>query len=153
MKKTFSTLAAFLLGAVISITVVACADDLKESLTGECNCEEKWADINEQIAKLSKDVLELNTAATKCNVATYDAYWTDLGYTCNSASFIYDTNGRIIEAKVSNGNDSNSYVITYENNVCTVYKNGSTAYIYTLDNKQSTDFSYVNLLIQSKFCS
>ncbi len=47
IKKTFSTLAAFLLGAVISITVVACADDLKEFV--ECNCNDT---IKELFAKI-----------------------------------------------------------------------------------------------------
>lgn len=196
IKKSFSTLAAFLLGAVISITVVACADDLKEFVECNCNdtikelfakidgfedrivkiekidydslaqivfqrintnntinncdCEEKWEELDKKLESLNKDILELKTSTPKSNVATFEQYWE--GNKDYTASFIYDTNGRMIEARTTGQYENYSYVMTYEDNVCTVYRDGSTHRRYTLDNKQSTDFSYINLMILSDLC-
>ena len=53
-KKPFSVLAAFALGLVISISIMACADDLQEIVN--CNCNDTIKDLLTRIETLEKRV-------------------------------------------------------------------------------------------------
>lgn len=53
-KKTFHTLAAFALGLVISISIMACADDLQEIVN--CNCNDTIKELLTRIETLEKRV-------------------------------------------------------------------------------------------------
>lgn len=56
-KKPFHTLAAFTLGLVISISIMACADDLQEIVN--CNCNDTIKELLTRIEELEKQVKEL----------------------------------------------------------------------------------------------
>lgn len=56
-KKPFSVLAAFALGLVISVSIMACADDLQEIVN--CNCNDTIKELLNRIETLEKQVKEL----------------------------------------------------------------------------------------------
>lgn len=56
-KKPFSVLAAFALGLVISVSIMACADDLQEIVN--CNCNDTIKELLTRIETLEKQVKEL----------------------------------------------------------------------------------------------
>ncbi len=56
-KKPFSVLAAFALGLVISVSIMACADDLQEIVN--CNCNDTIKELLSRIEELEKQVKEL----------------------------------------------------------------------------------------------
>lgn len=56
-KKPFSVLAAFALGLVISVSIMACADDLQEIVN--CNCNDTVKELLTRIEELEKQVKEL----------------------------------------------------------------------------------------------
>lgn len=53
-KKPFSVLAAFALGLVISVSIMACADDLQEIVN--CNCNDTVKELLTRIEELEKRV-------------------------------------------------------------------------------------------------
>ena len=53
-KKPFSVLAAFALGLVISVSIMACADDLQEIVN--CNCNDTIKELLTRIETLEKRV-------------------------------------------------------------------------------------------------
>jgi hypothetical protein len=72
MKKTFSTIAAFCIGLLVSISIYACADDFKDpSLMGSEELEslkevvmkynEKVEKFSEEVSKLTEEVSTLKT--------------------------------------------------------------------------------------------
>ena len=72
MKKTFSTIAAFCIGLLVSISIYACADDFKDpSLMGSEELEslkevvikynEKVEKLSEEVSKLTEEVSTLKT--------------------------------------------------------------------------------------------
>ena len=56
-KKPFSILAAFATGLVISVSIMACADDLQEIVN--CNCNDTIKELLTRIEELEKQVKEL----------------------------------------------------------------------------------------------
>lgn len=55
-KKPFSVLAAFALGLVISVSIMACADDLQEIVN--CNCNDTIKDLLKRIEALEEQINE-----------------------------------------------------------------------------------------------
>lgn len=60
MKKIFTTLMAFCLGLFVSITIVACADELIDGDQGLVNSEEIQS-LKDLVTKLSEEVSKLKT--------------------------------------------------------------------------------------------
>ena len=103
MKKTFASLTAFCLGLLISISIIACADDFggenQENQTELQTLRETVGELYDKISKLEKGSI--------IKKATYS-----YGDYSSSNSFTYDTNGRITH--VSNNGDSISISYTDE---------------------------------------
>ena len=167
MKKTFSTIAAFCIGLLVSISIYACADDFKDpSLMGSEELEslkEVVMKYNEKVEKLPEEVSTLKTiveqqkvqiAELTENVAlsgkrelitgfsqTYQEFDKD------SYSFEYDNDGRItrITFRGGDGYSATSHIISYTDTECIISERdgGGVVTIATTSN----DIATINMLI------
>ncbi|MBQ5678798.1 MAG: hypothetical protein IIV44_02610 [Rikenellaceae bacterium] len=149
MKKTFSTLAAFCLGIVISITVVACADDINDVVTGKCDCSEKWEELKDRLSLMDNDVEGLNSKLEKFDIGKITRYM-DGEYDSN-AQLEYDDKGRIVKCvtKINTypGEETTTYTFTYETGKCTVYINGVIYWVFELKDPKSENFEFIKIFI------
>ena len=138
LKKTFSILAAFVFGLVISISIMACADDISD-FSGD--------DIEERILALEKEVAELKNAKRMQNIDKWTfKYITEDGYESSSMIYKYDDYDRIVKATYREGDDTYDMTCSYSGNVCTIKYDGNTA-TYTLSDDESRDFSVIKQLV------
>ena len=151
IKKTFSTLTAFLLGAVISITVVACADDIKDVVTGECDCQTKWEELKDRLSLMDNDVEGLNSKLEKFDIGKITHYM-DGEYDAN-AQLEYDDKGRIVKCVIKTnlypGESTTTHTFTYETGKCTIYRDGEIHWIFELKDSKSENFEFVKIYISS----
>lgn len=142
-KKTFSILAAFVFGLVISISILACADDISDYSGDDVEKE-----LAERILALEKEVTELKSAKLAQNIGSYIFS----GDETVNATFEYDKNGRIVKMtnkETYNGHtDIDVWTCSYSDNVCTV-KSGDYTETFTLADEKSRDFSIVQQIIVS----
>lgn len=140
-KKTFSILAAFVFGLVISISILACADDISDYSGDDVDKE-----LAERILALEKEVTELKSAKSMQSIGSY----TYNGDETIKGNFEYDEKGRIVKVtceEIYNGRtDTDVWTCSYSDNVCTVKKEGSTEF-FVLANEESRDFSIVQQII------
>lgn len=140
-KKTFSILAAFVFGLVISISILACADDISD-FSGDDAEKELLA----RVLALEKEMAELKSAKTMQSIGSY----THNGVETRKGNFEYDEKGRIVKItceEIYNGlTDTDVWTCSYSDNVCTVKKEESTE-IFVLANEKSRDFSIVQQII------
>lgn len=143
-KKTFSILAAFVFGLVISISILACADDISDYSSDDVDKE-----LAERILALEEEVVELKSAKLTQNIGSYIFSGDEI--TLN-ATFEYDKNGRIVKMtnkETCNGRtDIDVWTCSYSDNVCTV-KRGDYTETFTLADEKSRDFSIVQQIIVS----
>ena len=113
MKKAFSVLGAFCLGAFITIGVMACADDYS------------------QVSAATQNNSEATVVEIKCmyDSSSYFDY-----------EFIYDENSRIVQVKYEDYYDdygphkyNDSFDVTYSNNVITISSEGTTTIKFAKD--------------------
>ena len=145
-KKTFSILAAFVFGLVISISILACADDISDYSGNDVDKE-----LAERILALEKEVTELKNAKNMQNIGSYSE---DSDSSTVKATYEYDDEGRIIKGtyKITFKFDGHSltdvWTCSYKDNVCTV-KCDDRTHIFTLENDKSRDFSTIQQIITS----
>ena len=149
IKKTFSTLTAFLLGAVISITVVACADDIKDVVTGECDCQTKWEELKDKLSLIDNEIKEVKAKFTNRNIGTI-SYYEDGGFDSN-IKLEYDDKGRISKCEWGWPGDE-TYIDTfvYETGKCKIYTDGELCWIIELSDPKSENFEFINMYISQK---
>ncbi len=123
MKKTFSALGAFCLGAFITIGVMACADDYS---SGKTSTENEFGGAGGSSGSGSSTDGEL-----EATVVEIKRKWSSGAY-CDY-DFIYDEAGRIVQIKYEDYHDAYdddfgpqydhaSFDISYSNNVVSVKK-------------------------------
>lgn len=142
-KKTFSILAAFVFGLVISISILACADDISD-YSGD-NVDKELA---ERILALEEEVAELKNAKLTQNIGSYIL---SSDYETTKSTCEYDDEGRIIKiSSVTTFPDGHSnpkvWTCSYKDNVCTV-NCGNFTETFTLENEKSRDFSAIQQII------
>jgi len=136
MKKIFTTLMAFCLGLFVSITIVACADELIDGDPGLVNSEELQS-LKDLVTKLSEEVSKLKTTTenqdakiaeltervTELEKGDCVTYYKDKSPDGDwySATFNYDAEGRIISV-IYNDSDggSNTKNVSYTETGCTI---------------------------------
>ena len=144
-KKTFSILAAFVFGLVISISILACADDISDYSGDDVDKE-----LAERILALEEEVAELKSAKLTQNIGSYIL---SSDYETTKSTCEYDDEGRIIKiSSVITFPDGHSitdvWTCSYKDNVCTV-KCDDRTHIFTLENEKSRDFSTIQQIITS----
>lgn len=145
-KKTFSILAAFVFGLVISISILACADDISDYSGDDVDKE-----LAERILALEKEVAELKSAKYLQNIGSYTF---DSNGSTIKATFEYDNEGRIIKGtcmityKYDGHSTTDVWTCSYKDNVCTI-KSSDRTYTFTLENEKSRDFSTIQQIITS----
>ncbi len=145
-KKTFSILAAFVFGLVISISILACADDISDYSGNDVDKE-----LAERILALEKEVTELKSAKNMQNIGSYTFDNDNLAVI---ATFEYDDAGRIIKGtyketfKRDGRSSTDVWTFSYKDNVCTIKYDDNT-YTFTLENERSRDFSAIQQIITS----
>lgn len=146
IKKSFSTLAAFCLGIVISITIVACADDINDVVTGKCDCSEKWEELMDRLSNTDNEISELKSKFVDTEVATITHYMD--GELDADIKWEYDNKGRISKCIVTYfDGGSDSYSFTYETGKCSIYNNGMIHWVIELKNPKSNNFEIVDVFI------
>lgn len=145
MKKTFSTLAAFCLGIVISITVVACADDINDVVTGKCDCSEKWEELKDRLSLMDNDVEGLNSKLEKFDIGKITHY-EDGGFDCDM-QLEYDEKGRITKCVWGWDNDVDTFV--YETGKCSIYTNGELHWVFELKDPKSENYEFIKVYIST----
>lgn len=136
MKKIFTTLMAFCLGLFVSITIVACADELIDGDPGLVDSEELQS-LKDLVTKLSEEVSKLKTTTenqdakiaeltervTELEKGDCVTYYKDKSPDGDwySATFNYDAEGRIISV-IYNDSDggSNTKNVSYTETGCTI---------------------------------
>ncbi len=156
LKKSFSIVASFLLGLVISISIIACADDITNNTNSEYG-EEDIDLLVEKISYLENEIKELKAVSAMQNIGRID-----IGGL--SIEFEYDDNGRLTKAtkimpSYEEGGDSNTIIIdcTYDKNICKVVRThivnedywDSLNYIFTLKDSNSRNFDAIKYLLFS----
>ena len=140
LKKTVSILAAFVFGLVISISILACAEDIS-GLSGDDVEKELIA----RVLALEEEVAELKNAKTMQNIGKY---------TCNvegdvaQGTIEYDSQGRISKMSITAEEETYHWTCSYSGSKCTVtWVDDGTTETYTLANEKSRDFSAVNAAV------
>ena len=134
MKKIFTTLMAFCLGLFVSITIVACADELIDGDSGLVNSEELQS-LKDLVTKLSEEVSKLKTTTenqdakiaeltervTELEKGDCVTYFHDQSEgDWYSATFNYDAEGRIISVIYKNSEGrGNTENVSYTETGCT----------------------------------
>ena len=138
LKKSFSILAAFILGLIISWSIIACADDISDY----SNEKDTLETLAERVAYLEKEVQTLKKASVAQNIGSISyIYDGESGY----VEFSYDESGRLTQA-TSNYFDNN-FTCSYNKNVCT-FTGGDDTFKFTLTDEESQDFHKIQSIIQ-----
>ena len=174
MKKTFSSIAAFCIGLLVSISIYACADDFKDpSLMGSEELEslkevvmkynEKVEKLSEEVSKLTEEVSTLKTiveqqkvqiAELTENVALSGKRELITGFSQtyqefdkDSYSFEYDNDGRItrITFRGGDGYSATSHIISYTDTECIISERDG-GEVVTIATT-SNDIATINMLI------
>lgn len=152
MKKTFSTLAAFCLGIVISITVVACADDINDIVTGKCDCSEKWEEVKGKLLSMDDDINGVKAKFTNRDIAriSYYDYYED-GELGGNIKLEYDNKGRISKCVWGYPNgEVYTDTFVYETGKCKIYTEGKLCWVIELSDPKSENFEFINVYISQK---
>lgn len=132
MKKAFTTITAFCLGVLISISIVACADDFATD-----NQEDKELQtLREIVEELSEKIVKLEKGLL-IQQATYS-----YGDYTSKSSFTYDTSGRITNVSYGKGSMS----ISYADNIVNIHGIGDGTWKITTN---GYNIASVNQLITS----
>ncbi len=138
LQKSFSILAAFILGLIISISIIACADDISDYRNDEDTIDALVA----KIADLEEEVQSLKKASLAQNIGS-------MSYICDGdndyVTFSYDKSGRLIQATSNYFDDD--FTCSYNKNVCT-FTGGGNTFKFTLSDENSQDFHKIQNIIQ-----
>lgn len=130
MKKAFSVLGAFCLGAFITIGVMACADDYSD---GKTPTENEFGGAGGSLGSDSSTDGELEATVVEIK-RTYD------GSSYFDYEFIYDENSRIVQVKYEDYYEddgphkyNDSFDVTYNNNVVNISADGNITIKFSKD--------------------
>ena len=139
LKKSFTILAAFILGLIISISIMACADDISDY----SNEKDTLETLAERIAYLEKEVQTLKKASVAQNIGSISCIRGD------DYALTYDKTGRLTQVICDYGESTNIWTCTYNKNVCTLTNtDGSEGGTLTFSyNEESQDFRTLHSII------
>ena len=147
LKKSFSILAAFILGLIISISIMACADDTSDY----SNDKDTLESLAAKVADLEKEVQTLKGASVAQNIRSYSYV---SGHGSDYMTFTYDKTGRLTQATIDydDGGDPDIWTCSYNKNVCTLTCSGDEdggINTFTLTDEDSQDFHALQNIIIS----
>lgn len=146
LKKSFSILAAFILGLIISISIMACADDTSDY----SNDKDTLETLAAKVADLEKEVRTLKGASIAQNIRSY-SYVGDEGR--DYMTFTYDKTGRLTQVTCDyDDGDPDIWTCSYNKNVCTLTCSGDEdggICTFTLTDEDSQDFHALQNIIIS----
>lgn len=158
MKNSFTTLAAFVFGILISISIIACADNFDNE---DQTAKDDLQNLIEKVTQLTEKIsaLENETATLKNRVSVLEKSDMLISYKCSDKSsdgwalwsFQYDKEGRIstIEVSEPEGVDC-KYSVVYSETGCTITDSwGDSVTLTTNDNNNNT----INKIIWSMFAN
>ena len=160
MKNSFTTLAAFVFGILISISIIACADNFdNEDQTAKDDLQtliEKVTQLTEKISALENETATLKNRVSVLEesemVESIKYLYPEGGVA--EASFKYDNNGRIssiYEFNTCYGGSpkSNNLSVSYSDTGCVITSEKVNITISTKNNNKN----HINRLIWSCFLS
>lgn len=160
MKNSFTTLAAFVFGILISISIIACADNFdNEDQTAKDDLQTLIEKVTQLTEKIS--ALENETATLKNRVSVLEEsdmvesikhlYTAGTVGAAGEASFKYDNNGRISSIyeidSYDGSTDTNNYSVSYSDTGCVITSKKIKITISTKNNNKN----HINRLIWGCF--
>ena len=146
LKKSFSILAAFILGLIISISIMACADDTSDY----SNDKDTLETLAAKVADLEKEVQAIKKASIAQNIES-------ISYVCDDdndyVTFFYDKTGRLTQATIDySDGETHIWTCSYNKNVCTltsIEEGYEETLTFTLTDENSQDFRAIQNIIIS----